>query len=444
MIKKIDNYLILSFLKSFLFTFSILFFIFSIQFIFQEISKLIGKGIPNFEIFKILFYLGITTIPIITPLSILLSSIICFGTLGEYYELLAIKSCGISTLRIMFPVLIISTLISIGLFLFSNNILPVQHKKVKNLLFNAINTNPALKFINGEFNNHIPGFVIHIKKIYGKNSDSLQNIFIHKQNNIYKNQTTIIAQYGMLKSFFNKSLLKFELYNGYIYENHIHIFNNKKKIKFISPNKTINFSTLSIYINFSEIFNKTLYSKNMQEYFKFCKYNKLTKIIDSIKQNNKFAFLYPKKQKNKLINIFYNKRNKKINIQNYNQVKNKKKKNNKILLSKIKNIKNIKKQYAKVVIYQQHIITFSVMCIIFSLIGSSLGSIIQKGGLGIPVIIAILIFIIWFLMFTFSESESKLGNLNPYIAAWLPNLILFIVSFFLTKQAIEDYKVFDI
>lgn len=360
----------------------------------------------------------------------------CFGRLGESYELLALKSCGISILRIMLPILIISIIISIGLFLFSNNILPEYHKKVKNLLFHAINSNPALKFVNGEFNNHIPGYIIKIHKIYGKNSDSLQNIFIHKQYNIYNNQTTIIAKYGNIKSLFNKSIIKFELYNGYIYETKFKIINQKdnkyNKITLTSPNKITNFNLLSIYINIYKIFNKTLYKKNIQENFRFYKYNKLTTIINNIKIKYKFILLnkYPKNNK-------YN------NTKQHNYIKNTKNNNINILLN-IKNIQNIKKQYAKIVIYQQHIITFSIICIIFCLIGLSLGSIIRKGGLGIPFIMSMLIFIIWFLIITFFESESKLGNLNPYIASWLPNIILFIFSLFLTKQAIEDSKILDI
>lgn len=463
MIKKLDQYLILNFIVPFFFILNILFFLFSIQFAFQKISNLVGKSLTLFQILKILFYLGTTTIPMMIPVSILLSSIMCFGKLGEQFELCAMKSAGISLIRIMLPIFILSILISIGLFFISNNILPENHKRAKNLLFNAINANPSLRFTSGQFNNDIPGFTIRINEIYGKKFDSLKQILIHKQANAYQDQTTIIAKFGTIRLNINKSLLKFKLYDGIIYDTQIESIENYKE-RLRQPNRTTKFTQLSIYIDISKFINKKLDEENIQEHFEFYKYNKLIKIIDSLKKvNDSITFT---KAKNNFRNISMTNLkfdssiidfNKKItpianwikfdNIKKINILKNIVKEINEQLtlyfIPDSELIMSEKKNYAKIVIHQQRIITFSIMSIIFFIIGSSLGSIIKKGGVGIPMILAMIIFIIWFLIFTLSESESKLGNLNPYLAAWLPNLILLPLGIFLTKKALEDSILFD-
>lgn len=464
MIKILDRYLILSFIKSFLFIFSVLFFLFSIQFAFQEISKLVGKGFTLFEISRILFYLGTTTIPMVVPLSILLASINCFGGFGERNELAAMKLSGISLARIMLPVFILSILISIGLFFFSNNILPENHKRAKNLLFNAVNANPALRFVNGQFNSDIPNFTMKIDKIYGKKNDSLKKILIHKQANSYEDQTTIISNDGVLHVTPDQALLKFELYNGLIYDSYIESMKNHNQ-RLRQPNRITQFDILSIYIDVSKLLDKALDEENIQKHFRFHRYNKLVKLIDSTKKINDSIFL-EKANKNfrnlvmttSEVNSLESDSNDRfsrlhMNLETFNNVK------------KINILKNVvaqiehqlttnfiptaqfvrceKKHYARIIIHQQRIIMFPLMCTIFFLIGGSLGSIIRKGGLGIPVIIAIFIFIVWFLIFTLSESESKLGNLDPYISSWLPNLILFPIGIFLTKKAMEDSEFFD-
>ena len=228
MIKKLDKYILTSFLGPFLFIFSILFFIFSVQFAFQEISKLVGRGLTFFEIAKLLFYLGTTVIQMVVPLSILLSSIMCFGGFGERYELAAMKASGISLARIMLPVFGFTLVVAVGLFFFSNNVLPDNHRKAKNLLYNIAQSKPALRFVSGQFNSNIPGFTMRVGEISGENSDQLKDIMIHKQATSYQDQTTVIAENGILNSTADKKYLKFELHKGFIYDSKIEIcfFNN--------------------------------------------------------------------------------------------------------------------------------------------------------------------------------------------------------------------------
>lgn len=459
MIKKIDFYLIKKFFPIFLFIFSILFFLFNIQFGFQEISKLVGKGFTIFQILKILFYLGSTTIPIVVPISILLASIMCFSECKENNEIIAIQCSGISLLRILFSNFFFSILISIILFFFSNYILPKNYQIAKNLLVSSFNANPILRFTDGEFNHNIPGFIIKIDKIYEKKSNLLKNILIYKKNDSSHNIRTIIAKNGYIYYDINNSLLKFKLKNGIIYESKNHFNDINKKIK--QPNRIIEFKILYVYIDIRNILNKILNNEKMQDSFRFYQYNEIINILDSIKLVNDSIFLL--QANNYFNNFFLNKSNYNSTIINRNNNclssykffdKNIKKiilkksilkieeEINKKLIPNNQLIFDKKKEYVRIVIYQQKIISLSIASILFFLIGAPLGTIIKKNGIALPVIIAISIFIFWFIISTFLESKSKNFFLDPYLAVWIPNFILFILSFYIIKIAKNNIRIF--
>ncbi|MCB9201786.1 MAG: LptF/LptG family permease [Flavobacteriales bacterium] len=464
MIKKLDKYILTSFLGPFLFIFSILFFIFSVQFAFQEISKLVGRGLTFFEIAKLLFYLGTTVIQMVVPLSILLSSIMCFGGFGERYELAAMKASGISLARIMLPVFGFTLVVAVGLFFFSNNVLPDNHRKAKNLLYNIAQSKPALRFVSGQFNSNIPGFTMRVGEISGENSDQLKDIMIHKQATSYQDQTTVIAENGILNSTADKKYLKFELHKGFIYDSKIKSLDYVSRTK--QPNTITEFDTLTMHVDVSALVEKALDNESISDHFRFYKFNKLQAVIDSTVHSQDSLFINQadasfrtvtnttpefdsiyidvedeyyhepfifeelplEKQKSVLQSA--------ISQVNMNIVQ--------TIESHIKSLAWEKKIRSKMIVHQQRIISFSVMCLIFFLIGAPLGSIIRKGGLGMPVVVSIFIFIIWFIIYTYAESESKLGGLNPYVAAWLPNMVMLPLGIFLTKRAMEDSEIFDI
>jgi lipopolysaccharide export system permease protein len=463
MFKKLDLYILRTYLGPFFFIFSILFFIFSVQFAFIEISKVVGKGLTFFEIAKLLFYLGTTVIPMVVPLTVLLASIMCFGGFGERYELAAMKSTGISLARIMRSIFIFCCIVGVGLFLFSNNVLTENQKKAKNLLFNIANSKPALRFVSGQFTSNIPGFTMRIDSIYGENSDQLNKVMIHKQASAYEDQTTIIADHGILRSTNDKQYLRFELYNGYMYDAEIEGKDYSERLK--QPLRTTKFDTLSIYMDISELVNKALDEENISEHFRFLNYVELEQVIDSTKiaQDSIFKFqsgsvfrnitstpedfdsLYVDFEAEDytepfVFNELDKEKKQKVLTEAINQIK----MNESSISTQVENIMWEKRQKARIIIHQQRIFAFSFMCIIFFLVGAPLGSIIRKGGIGIPVLISIIIFLIWFTIIMYTETEAKLGRLNPYVAAWLPNFIILPLGIFLTKKAMEDSELFDI
>lgn len=460
MLKILDRYIIKTFFGPFFFIFSVLFFIFIVNIIWVQLGQFMGKGLSYWQILKLLFYLGVSVISMVLPLTILLASIMSFGEFGERYELAAMKAAGISLTRVMLPLLGVTALLSIMLFFFSNNIIPDFQRKAKNMLFNIAQTKPALNFTPGQFIDQIPGYMVKFDKIQGDNGQNIEGVFIHKKASTFENQQSIVAEKGKFIPASNKNYLKLVLYNGYVFEDN---FAGKgENVRLKQPDQAIKFDTLVSHFDISEIINKAIEEEQITDDYRFQTFNKLNKTIDLNKKDNERFFTTitgdvinqtnsvvsymdknnkskaPVKQQLKLDTV---KSPKKMEIiyNAYNRLENLKS----TLDGKTNDFKPNIKYFSKIVIYQQRILTYSFTCIIFFLIGASLGSIIRKGGMGLPVIIAIVIFIIFYVINVGMENLAWSGVLNPYLAAWLPNIILFPFGVIMTYKALTDSQLFD-
>ncbi|RMZ60017.1 YjgP/YjgQ family permease [Chryseobacterium nematophagum] len=460
MLKILDRYIIKTFFGPFFFIFSVLFFIFIVNIIWVQLGQFMGKGLSYWQILKLLFYLGVSVISMVLPLTILLAAIMSFGEFGERYELAAMKAAGISLTRVMLPLLGVTTILSIMLYFFSNNIIPDFQRKAKNMLFNIAQTKPALNFTPGQFIDQIPGYMVKFDKIHGEDGQNIEGVFVHRKASTYENQQSIVAEKGKFLPAANKDFLKLVLYNGYIFEDAFAGKNENARLN--QPDQAIKFDTLVSHFDVSEIINKAIEEEQITDDYRFKTYNELNKeIIKNKKDNAKFfsstgdeilnqantVISYMDKNKTKAkpkqqVKLDTVKSDKRLEMiySAYDRLDNLKlnieAKNNEIIPSV--------KYYSKVIIYQQRIVTYSFTCIIFFLIGASLGSIIRKGGMGLPVIIAIVIFIIFYVINVGVENVAWAGNMNPYLAAWLPNIVLFPFGVWMTYKALTDSQLFDV
>lgn len=419
-----------------------------------------GKGLSYWQILKLLFYLGVNVISMVLPLTILLASIMSFGEFGERYELAAMKAAGIPLTRVMVPLLGITTILAIMLFFFSNNIIPDFQRKAKNMLFNIAQTKPAINFTPGQFIDQIPGYMVKFDKIYGENGENIEGVFVHKKANTYENQQSVVAEKGKFVPATNKNFLKLILYNGYVFEDN---FAGKgEDVRRKQPDQAIKFDTLVNHFDISELINKAIEKEQITDDYRFQTYNELNTTIAVSKKENALFF---KSVGNDVLNqtnsvVAYMDQSNKPKVTPKAQIKMDTVKSDKkleMIYSSYNRLENLKstlevkknefstnvKYFSKVVIYQQRYISYSVTCLIFFLIGSSLGSIIRKGGMGLPVIIAIVIFIIFYVINVGVENIAWSGKMNPYLAAWLPNLILFPFGVWMTYKALTDSQLFD-
>ncbi|WP_370896181.1 LptF/LptG family permease [Chryseobacterium gossypii] len=459
MLKILDRYIIKTFFGPFFFIFSVLFFIFIVNIIWVQLGQFMGKGLSYWQILKLLFYLGVSVISMVLPLTILLASIMSFGEFGERYELAAMKAAGISLTRVMIPLLGVTTILSIMLYFFSNNIIPDFQRKAKNMLFNIAQTKPALNFTPGQFIDQIPGYMVKFDKIYGENGENIEGVFVHRKASTYENQQSIVAEKGKFVPAANKNFLKLVLYNGYIYEDNFAGKGENARLK--QPDQAIKFDTLVSHFDVSEIINKAIEREQITDDYRFQTYNQLNEtIVKTKKDNGKFLETVTGEvlnQANSLVSYMDRNKSKatpKAQVK-LDTVKTDRKLE--MIYNAYNRLDNLKttaetkkgdiapnlKYFSKVVIYQQRIVTYSFTCIIFFLIGASLGSIIRKGGMGLPVIIAIIIFIIFYIINVGVENIAWTGNMNPYLAAWVPNIILFPFGVWMTYKALTDSQLFD-
>lgn len=460
MIKKLDGYVIKTFFGPFLFIFSVLFFIFVVNIIWIRLAQFTGKGLSYWEILKLLSYLSAIVVQLVLPLTILLASIMTFGDFGERYELAAMKAAGISLTRIMLPLFGVAFIFSLFLFIFSNNVIPDFQRKAKNMLYNIAATKPALNFTPGQFIQQIPGYSVKFDKISGENGENLEGVFIHKMANSFENQQSIVAEKGKFVPATNRNFLKLVLFNGHIFEDNISNSDYNQRLK--QPDQAIKFDTLVSHFNISDIINKALESQKITDDYSFQNFIELNSTIEKAKKENDnvignisnelinqtngfVSYIDKTKLKGKIvaaptIESLEQKKRKELLYSAYNKIDGIKSLNT----SKSSQIKELHGYFSRVILYQQRIFAYSVTCIIFFLIGASLGSIIRKGGLGLPVVIAIVVFIIFYVMNLSVENMAWSGKLDPYVAAWLPNMVLFPFGAWLTYKALTDSQLFDI
>ena len=457
MFKILDRYIIKTFFGPFFFIFSVLFFIFLVNIIWIQLGQFMGKGLTTFQILKLLYYMGVNVVSLVLPLTILLASIMSFGELGERYELAAMKAAGISLTRVMLPLFGVTALLAVMLYFFSNNIIPDFQRKAKNMLYNIAQTKPALNFTPGQFIDQLPGYMVKFDKIKGEND--IEGVFIHKKASTFENQQTITAEKGRFSLAKNKNYQRLTLYNGYVFEDS-HA-GKAENVRLKQPDQAIKFDTLVTHFDISELINKAIEQEKITEDFRFQTFTELNTTIANTKKDNaklatnissevisqtssvvsymdknkakapaKSQYKLDTIKKDKKLDLIYNAHSRLDNLKT-------------TLDTKKQELDPSVKYFNKVVIYQQRIISYSFTCIIFFMIGASLGSIIRKGGMGVPVIIAIVIFIIFYVINVGFENIAWSGKMNPYLAAWLPNIILFPFGVLMTYKALTDSQIFD-
>lgn len=460
MLKKIDWYTIKTYVGPFFLIFGILFFIFIVQFAWKEMDSYAGKGLGMFTISKLLFYLGISVIQLVLPLSILLGAIMTFGGLGERYELAAMKASGISLARILMPVFGVVILMAVGLYYFGNFVMPYSEKKAKNIAYNIVKAKPTLQLVEGAFIENIPGFSMKISQLSGEENDHLKDVFIHQSGNFDDDYRTIIADSGILnRDPEDIRLLKMVLYSGHIYVEQIK--GNAGDARKKQPNQIIGFDTLVQFIDITELVEKADSEDNIQGYYKFLNAKELKTQIDSMEIENVKFFdrtsenIYTSGVLGSVMfdSISKDKRTKAEPIEKLNESE-RDKILTEALLSVDRDVENYNwraediqyriKNQAKQKLHYHRNYSYAFTCIVFFLIGAPLGAIVKKGGFGMPVVISIVIFVFYYIINFSSENMTKNGTLEPIFAAWAANLTFLPIALILFYKANHDSGLFNI
>lgn len=433
--------------------FVILFFIFILQGVWLFISDLAGKDLDFFTVIKFLSFYAPTIVPLVLPLSVLLAGIMTFGSFSENYEFAAMKSAGISLKRAMRMLSLAIVVLSLVTFVFANNVIPNAQYRFLNLRKNIIQQKPAMAIAEGQFNT-IGSISIKVDKKSGDNGELLEGVIMHIKNTNYGfgANTVIKSKKGILGSSENDNVLQLTLLDGNYYENiQPSDYEERKKQPFAKSS----FKKYIINIDLSKI-NKV---ENEEDYTseKMLNISELSYTVDSLQnQYNSEVISFSENVVNRNDNVFKSKNNQNINLQNKSSEdilalmtpEETKKileiaKNNSISSEFSINNGNTDLEYKKkninshwIVIHEKFIMAYS--CLLMFFIGAPLGAIIRKGGLGLPMVLAVVIFILYHFLNLFGRKLAEEDALPVFLGVWLSSIVLTPLALLFTYRATND------
>ena len=461
-IKKLDIFICKQFGMLFLGTFFICLFVLMMQFLWRYVDELVGKGLTIEVLAQFFWWMGLMMVPQALPLAILLSSLITFGNLGESSELTAIKSAGISLTRTFSSLVVLSCFISVTSFVFQNNIGPYSTIKLSQLLVSMKQKNPELEIPEGVFYDGIPNSNIYVQKKDVK-TGKFYGIMIYRMSNSYEDSEIILADSGMLQTTAEKQHLLLTLWNGEWFSNQAQEVGRDAA----APFRRETFLEKKTLIDFNGDFDMTdaaLFSGDARGKG----LAKLYRDLDSLQHNN-----------DSIGRVFYNE----VQMSYYNtsglsrtdtlaaiKEAGKKTFNVDSAFARLNNdgkrsVLGIARSQVQAVdadlefkamvtedanrMIRQHKIemykkfVLSLSCLIFFFIGAPLGTIIRKGGLGIPVIVSVLVFIVYYILDNSGYQMARRGIWAIWFGELLATMVLVPLAVFVTYKANKDSAVFN-
>lgn len=463
-VKKLDFYLFKNFATLFCVTFFICLFILLMQFLWKYVDEMVGKGLEISVLSQFFFYSALSLVPMALPLAILLASLMTFGNLGEQLELLAIKAAGISLFRIMRPLIITIAFICVAAFFFANNVIPRTQVKLWTLIFSMRQKSPEIDIPENVFYSGITGYNIYVKEKDTKHN-LLKKIMIYDLSKGFENTTVTVADSARLQFTEDKKFLVFTLYNGESFENlkDQSTLQNSQNIPYRRESFELKQTLIEFDANFTKVSESMMQGKYVTKNIVELEHaiDSINYKVDSLKtglgkhvidmQHNKMTSLDPKAS-----DLNANILSKDCNAQTlYTSLS----KENKIkaikrAVDKMSNIQN-EIDFKKIEIedrafsMRRHGIewhrkfTLSFACLIFFFIGAPLGAIIRKGGLGTPVVISVLLFIVYYIIDNTGYKFGRDGVWNAFQGMWLSSAVLLPFGIFLTYKAATDSAILN-
>lgn len=435
--------------------------IFLLQSVWLYISELAGKDLDIDVILKFLLFVTPRLVVLVLPLTILLASIMVFGGFAENYEFAAMKSTGISLQRAMRSLSIFIVGLAITTFFFANNVIPVAELSFHNLRRNIAKVKPAMVIAKGQFS-QIGNINIKVDDKSGDRGQYLKGVIIHqKKGKLPGNNTVYISETGELTSTEDSNVLQLVLHNGNYYDD-LQPKDYKERRK--SPNIKSYFETLTLNIDLAEINNVDFSKQDDVTKYTMLGVKDLDYTIDSLNvaQNKEYdAFAVNMYNRSTAATLDHNIKpveNKEFNAENVLDLfgnDNKKKvqlidlatnsinSTNQIISIKEKSFFNSQKKINKHVIALHEKFALAIVCIILFFIGAPLGALIKKGGIGLPIMIAISFFLTYHFIGIFAKNSAEDNSLNPLIATWLSTAIMLPISIYLTNRATKDRSLVD-
>jgi lipopolysaccharide export system permease protein len=458
--KKIDKLILKSFIGPFFLTFVVVVFILLTQTLIKYFDEFVGKDL-GFAVFsELIFYFSLTTTPVALPLAMLLSTLICFGNLGEHYELTAIKSAGISLVRVLFPIFLFSILLTFVAFWFNNTIVPHSNLNAYSLLWDIRQKKPSLDIKEGVFYNGLTGFSIKAnKKVPTKNGEVLLDVMLYNHKDGNGNNQVILADSAKMYTTLNERYLILELFKGNSYaviEPDVRKAQKDEfqRDEFDHSKMVFDLSSFDLSRTKKELFSSSKYMMNVRQlqhvadsvyndyavlrknapvtasqyYYNHTK--ALPAKVDSLQGSWMDSLSSRKLEQFAIQDILSTATSQARNMKSFTQ-------------SHVQQMENTLKESRTFTVEKYKKYTQSLACLIMFLIGAPLGAIIKKGGLGVPVLVSITFFIIFYVLSLLGEKWAREGIVGIPPGVWAANFILFWFGLFFLRQARNDSRLFE-
>lgn len=464
-IKKLHIYIVKQFMMLFAGTFFISLFVLMMQFLWRYVDELIGKGLSIEVLAQFFWYMSLMLIPQALPLAILLASLITMGNIGENSELTAIKAAGISLMQTLRPLIFITCFITVASFYFQNNIGPDSTKNLAQLLNSMKQKSPELEIPEGIFYDGIPQCNLYVQK-KDLESGMLYGVMIYRMTNSFEDAAIILADSGRLQSTADKQHLLLSLYNGEWFENmRSQEFAGNANVpyrreSFISKRIVLDFDS-GFNLTDASVFSNNAQAKSLKQIFHAV--DSMNHVYDSIGRGTRqdldrmFSYTYPREvDKNDSLEAV------KKGLQStysFDTIVSRLKPSDKLdalqrALNRVQ-IMTSELEFRQMItsdgdeLIRKHWLeavnkfTLSLTCLIFFFIGAPLGAIIRKGGLGVPVIISVLVFIVFYILDNTGFRMARLGAWPIWFGKGLAPAVLIPLASFVTYKANKDSMVFN-
>ncbi len=454
-------------------TFFMVVFIMLMQFLWRYIDELVGKGLETKVLAEFLLYSSASTVSMALPLAVLLSSLMTFGNLAENLELLAFKSSGVSLLRIMAPLVIIVVFITIGAFFFANNVMPVSNLKLMSLLHDIRRQRPQLQIQPGIFDNTMEGFSIRVGDQDNKTS-LLKNIWIYDHTDKKGNIKVTVADSGYMKMSQDEKHLALILYSGHSYVEMQKLQKRnapksypQRRDSFAKQEMLLEMTGFSLSRSDQSLWKNSYSMLNLKQlnHFQDTLTEDIEKVFTSV--NN---LVDRSTSKNVRTNIkkpvktidstnlagmspvyykidfdsAYNSLNKLQKNRAISQAINLARSSKAFVTTNATSVDYKTKRLRRYQIEKHRKFALSLSCLIFFFIGAPLGAIIRKGGLGVPVIVSVLFFLVWYMISITGEKFVREDYISPFLGMWISSFILIPLGLFLSYKASTDSVILNI
>ncbi len=472
--KKLYKLTLKSFLGPFFLTFFIVVFVLLMQFLWKYIDDLVGKGLEIHVISELLMYTSASLVPMALPLAVLLASIMTYGNLAEYNELLALKSAGIPLSRIMAPVMVLTVVITISAFLFNNHVLPYTNLKFRSLLYDIQRQNPELQIKVGIFDNTLEGYSIRVDDRDLK-TNLLTGIRIYDHTDRLGNIIVTVADSGYMRMTTDERFLVLTLYNGYSYtemqkqkkKNRERSFPHRRD-KFQEQEMIIELVNFGLERTDENLFKSSYQMMNIDQlkYFEDSLKSEIRTGQTSLKKTLARSSYYKQKEylkkqnpahdttknntetkpERKILNLdsTLNTLDQNEKQRTMDQAINLARTTMNFINNTYVNVDNKERRLRKYQIEKHRKFTLSLACLFFFFIGAPLGAIIRKGGLGMPVVVSVVFFLLYYIISLTTEKFVRESVLSPFVGMWTSSFLIVPLGIFLTYKASTDSVIMNI